>query len=329
MASIRSRLIRQLITLSPAKRNCRRLRYLPAGQFKSAQHPPKLRDHARYSINLSDVDGMPMWTFAPKHRISHKTVLYLHGGAYVNGLSRAHWTLIAQLVDATGHTFCVPEYPLAPCSNVSHAMGMLINLYTDLSKQTLPENIIFMGDSSGGGLCLALAQQLSLNNTRLPSRLMLLSPWLDASMTHPDIASLNAIDPLLDADGLARAGQLYAGELDIFHPWISPLYGPLTGLPPISLFIGTQDILFPDCKRLVGYARALDVSIDQHVYEDMFHGWMFSSMPEGRRAMEQIVELLQKSPSAKAAALPHQKWAARMMSAESESNNARSGWPAH
>jgi acetyl esterase/lipase len=113
-----------------------------------------------------------------------------------------------------------------------------------------------MGDSSGGGICLALAQRLREENLPQPRRIVLLAPWLDASLSNPEIAALDNIDPFLDEDGLKYAGSVYARDVDPKNYLVSPLYGSLRGLARVTLFIGTCDILFPDCRKLRDLAAA-------------------------------------------------------------------------
>jgi acetyl esterase/lipase len=149
-----------------------------------------------------------------------------------------------------------------------------------------------MGDSSGGGIALALAQLLREKGREQPGNLVLLSPWLDVSLAHPDVPVFDKIDPFLDMEGLKYAGSVYARDVDPTHYLVSPVYGSLNDLAPISLFIGTRDILFPDCRKLRDRAEAEGVELNYHEYESMLHDWMLISLPESKHALKKIIEIV-------------------------------------
>jgi acetyl esterase/lipase len=155
-------------------------------------------------------------------------------------------------------------------------------------------NVTLMGDSSGGGICLALAQRLREENLPQPRRIVLLAPWLDASLSNPEIAALDNIDPFLDEDGLKYAGSVYARDVDPKDYLVSPLYGSLRGLARVTLFIGTCDILFPDCRKLRDLAAAEGVQIDYREYDDMLHDWMLICLPESKHVLREIVDQLSR-----------------------------------
>ena len=84
----------------------------------------------------------------------------------------------------------------------------------------------------------------------MPERLVLLSPWIDVTMTNPAIPTLEEGDFILSAYGLAGLGKLWAGEMDVRDSRVSPLYGSMAGLPPTLIFCGTDEILRPDITLL-------------------------------------------------------------------------------
>src|SRR5215510_1721621 len=153
-----------------------------------------------------------------------------------------------------------------------------------------------MGDSSGGGISLALAQRLREDGLAQPGRVILLSPWLDATLSNPEILEFDKIDPFLGVDGLKYGGEAYARDVDPKSYLVSPVYGCLEGLAPITLFIGTRDILYPDCRKLRDKATAEGVRIDFREYPEMVHDWMLAPMPEAKHAIEEIVATIRSSP---------------------------------
>ena len=149
-----------------------------------------------------------------------------------------------------------------------------------------------MGDSAGGGLALALAQSFRDEGHPQPARIVLISPWLDVTMTEPRLEHQDARDPYLGATGLAEAGRRYAGPLDESDPRVSPLNGSMEGLAPIAVFIGTRDVLLPDARRLRKAAAAADVPIDYHEHDGMIHNWPMRRLPEAHQALTQLTHFI-------------------------------------
>jgi acetyl esterase/lipase len=150
-----------------------------------------------------------------------------------------------------------------------------------------------MGDSAGGGFALALAQELSTGPLRLPQRLILLSPWLDLGMTNPDIALMEATDPLLSVEALRMSGKRWSGETQSTDWHLSPLFGPIDNLPPVILFTGTADVLNPDAKKFRDRFAGRENAIDYREYPGMMHVWMLFGFPESLKARADIVCLIQ------------------------------------
>ncbi len=88
-----------------------------------------------------------------------------------------------------------------------------------------------------------------------PYQIILLSPWLDITLSNPGINEVNGFEPLMGIEGLRQAGKKYAGEANPNHYLLSPIYGSLEGLGKISVFIGTKDILVADTRKLKALAR--------------------------------------------------------------------------
>lgn len=235
--------------------------------------------------------GFKTWHITPKNVFSNKTLFYLHGGAFVGGMVRQQWNTIAKIGRWAGSKIIIPDYPLAPEYNYKSALKMVSHSYTKLLESTSSENIFFIGDSAGGGLMFSFGMLLRDEGKPLPSKLIALSPWVDATMTNPIAVTLEPLDPMTAVAGLKRAGELYAGDSDPSNYLISPLYGELKDLPPIHIFAGTHDILQPD--ETLFYVKAKEAGIAAHYYEypKMIHGWMFLPIPEAKKAIKQIVEI--------------------------------------
>lgn len=219
-------------------------------------------------------------------------VVYLHGGAYIRPITAFHWRFLRSIVEQTGCTFTVPLYPLAPEANCAQVVDAVTNVYIRECARTGVEYVAVMGDSAGGGLALALCYALRQKAMPMPRSLVLICPWLDVSMTNPLIAMTEKDDPMLATIGTRAAGRLYAGDLDLQHCYVSPLYGDPRDLPPILLFAGTNDIAHHDALLFAEKARAAGCSVDLQIGQGMIHVWPILPIPEGKEARKKIARYL-------------------------------------
>ncbi|HKP81183.1 MAG TPA: alpha/beta hydrolase, partial [Pyrinomonadaceae bacterium] len=253
---------------------------------------PSRRLHRRHHITRREINGHLVWTIAPKQNAGRKHVIYLHGGAYVNSFASQHWGFMSKLVDALNCTVTAPNYPHAPEYYVHDLFALMLPLYNELAALAGSANVTVMGDSSGGGISLALAQRLREDGLEQPGRLVLLSPWLDATLSNPEIPEFDKIDPFLGVEGLKYGGEVYARDVDPKSYLVSPVYGSLKNLAPISVFIGTRDVFCPDCRKLRDKAAAEGVHLDYREYDGMVHDWMLGPLPEAKQAVNEIIEII-------------------------------------
>jgi acetyl esterase/lipase len=165
-------------------------------------------------------------------------------------------------------------------------------LYNQLLQTVNANDVILMGDSAGGGIALALAQKMRNEKANQPGQVILLSPWLDITLTNPDIKDIDPSDPFLGKESLQQAGKLYAGDTNPDHYLLSPINGPLDGLGKVSVFAGTNEILVADARKLKSLAESRGVDLNYYEYANMVHAWMFLNFPESKRAKQQIIDLI-------------------------------------
>jgi len=243
---------------------------------------------------LQSFQGRDVYRVRPRRAEPRSSrVLYLHGGGYVRPITRYHWRMIAELAEATGLEFIVPLYPLAPESHGLVALRFVTDLYRSLVGGD--GHLFVMGDSAGAGLALSLAASLRDSGDELPKRLVLLTPFVDVELLHADAARIAPVDPMLGIDGIREAGRLYAGDMPTSHPSISPSRGDPTGLPPMTLFVGTRDILGPDALDYAQSARACGCVVDLRVEEDMIHAWAVMGFAEAKRTRAEMASVLMSS----------------------------------
>lgn len=265
-----------------------------SNKFKRADvplPPPKL--FKNIFITTEKVNDRNVFTFTPQNNTSKKNVLFFHGGAYILNFTFVHWKLISRLLKETKCIVTAVDYPLLPEYSYKERLMMGEAVYKKMLQQTSANNIVFMGDSSGGNLALSLAQKLVTDNIEQPSQIILLSPWLDVTMSNPEMEAVSKRDPILPI-GDNTVGKLHAGDRDMKDFLVSPLYGSAKNLGQISLFTGTDDILNPDARKFKLKAENEGVNINYFEYKYMVHDWILFPIPEAKIAFKQIVELLKQ-----------------------------------
>jgi acetyl esterase/lipase len=195
-------------------------------------------------------------------------VLYLHGGGFTVGSPATHRALAAHLALASGATVHLVDYRLAPEHPFPAAVDDAVAAYRDLlTRGAEPGHTALVGDSAGGWLALTTALRLRADGDRLPAVLGLVSPWLDLSgASWPD-----RIDPMLQLAWLHRCATAFAAGADVTAPVFAPLTVDLSGLPPMVVHVGSEEILLPDAVDLARTARAAGVPVDLRRLDGLWH----------------------------------------------------------
>ncbi len=195
-------------------------------------------------IRPAIINTIPVEWLIPQSTLCDDVMLYLHGGAYCAGSIASHRAMVAFFAKNIKMRALMLAYRLAPEHPFPAALEDVISVYEMLLRNNPATEIIFAGDSAGGGLALAALHRLKEMNRPLPRAAVLLAPWLDLSCESETYASVGAKDVLLGRENLLKSARMYAGNRDLKHPAISPLFADLSGLPPILIQVGTHDVLW-------------------------------------------------------------------------------------
>lgn len=216
------------------------------------------------------------------------TLLYLHGGGYCVGSPRTHRELAGRLARSANRVCVVPDYRLAPEHPFPAGLEDALAVYRSLCE-TGGEPPALAGDSAGGGLALALLLRLRDEGRPLPPRVAVLSPWTDLTMGGASIREREGRDPYMSEGVLAAFAEAYVAVVKRDWPLVSPLHADLSGLPPLWIEVGSEEVLFDDAARLHDRARADGVEATLFVGEGLFHVWQaVPGAPEALAASDRI-----------------------------------------
>ena len=236
------------------------------------------------------VADVPVMEVSPRRRRTSARLIYLHGGSYTLEIRFWHWRLVRYLARAIPAHVDVPIYALAPHATAASTVAAI----TELVDQRIAKygEVTLIGDSAGGGMALAVAQQLRDRGRAQPARIILVSPWLDVTITDPRQLHEAPPDLLQRIDQLRAAGQLYAGSLDVGDPRVSPLRGSMNGLAPIHVFSGTRDLLNADAQRLAEACKQVGQPLSLHEAHGMPHDYpLYPLLPAARDARKKIARI--------------------------------------
>ena len=256
-------------------------------QPKNPYDPPARLASGR-TVERREVGGFPLVVVSPRSGTptSERAIVYLHGGAYVNQIVKQHWQLVAHLADRAGCDVHVPIYPLAPEHTAAEAMTYVQVVLDGLAGGD--RRLHLVGDSSGGGLALLAAQQVSAQTRPSLVGVTAIAPWLDMAMANPEIPAVEAVDPWLTRAGLRPIADAWVGDVPLDDPRVSPIHGPVDDLPPVGLWIGTRDITMPDCRVLRD--RLPGSTLTYVELDGGLHVYPLLPVPEGRRARDHIAQ---------------------------------------
>jgi acetyl esterase/lipase len=234
----------------------------------------------KFDLKTYTLDGRKVLVVHPKKNKTHdRVVLYSHGGAFIYNINWFQWKMIEDLIKDTGCIFIIPDYPLAPEFKSLENNEFMKKVYSKTINDFPNKKMILVGDSAGGGLSLSLALNLKTQKEiKSPYKIILLSPWVDLTHTNPSIAKYEKYDSMLNRKGLSMAADIYKGSLELTDFRVSPIYGDLKDLPKTTIFIGTNDILYPDAKKLNDLLIQNSVNTNYYEYPKMFHVWMAAPM---------------------------------------------------
>lgn len=237
-----------------------------------------------------ELGGVACLRVAPIHSRPGPTVLHFHGGAYVIGSARGSVEYAGRLAEAVdGHCITV-EYRLAPEHPYPAAIDDAISAYRGLlDSGTAAADIFLSGESSGGGLAVALAIALRHAGLPQPAGIVAACPFADLTLSSDSLTRFHGDDPAANRDMLSYLAASYFQGHEPTDPLVSPVFGDLHDLPPMFLGVATNEVLFNDTIRLAAQARAAGVNVTVKTVDDSVHVFpVFAFLPEAQAFLDEF-----------------------------------------
>ena len=229
---------------------------------------------------------------------SSNLLIFIHGGAFISGPATHHWDSVQTISKKTDLTIWMCDYPKAPEHKISVISNNIDQVYKKALERFDAGHIQLIGDSVGATLITALTQRLVKKNMPLPKKIFLISPVMDASMSNPQIAEKDAIDPMLSTTGVLSAKRMCAENNNLQAPQLSPLFGSFENFPETVLFLAENDITYPDQQLAVQKLKDAQIVTEVIVGKRMPHIWPFLPvMKEAKVALNEIIKSLKSLKS--------------------------------
>ena len=236
-----------------------------------------LASNTQVRIEELSMDGVTVRQVIPIEvdEVFAKTLfIHLHGGAYTFNTGMAGLIEAIILADRLQIRVLSIDYRMPPDHPFPAAQDDAIAVYKKVLEDYPEYNLILGGTSAGGGLTMSTVLRLKNENIKLPSVLFAGTPWTDLTKTGDSYFINDGIDRflILYEGVLEESALLYAGDNDLKHPYISPIYGDLSGFPPTFLLTGTRDLFLSNTVRTHRKLRDAGVIADLVVLEGASHG---------------------------------------------------------
>ena len=259
------------------------LRYIEAREAPGREMlAPFMPPEDRLARSQVQLGGVTTYVLRPNHvadatEAEAPIFLELHGGSLIFGGGDLAWMMAAgKAANRNGITW-VPDYRMPPLHPYPAALDDCLAVYRHALAQRPASKIIVNGSSAGANLAAALVLRAKDEGLPVPAALVLLTPQLDLTESGDSFQTNLGIDTLTP---LMPINRLYANGHDLAHPYLSPLFGDLTGFPPTLLQTGTRDLFLSNTVRMHRRLLAAGVTTELHVFEAMPHGSLGGHTPE-------------------------------------------------
>jgi epsilon-lactone hydrolase len=250
---------------------------------------------ADVTVTAAELGGVPTAVVTVDGIEPRHVVLYFHGGVYVMGDAALAADLASQVGRRTQAKVISVDYRLAPEHPYPAAVDDALAAYRALLDNGIaPSDIVFAGESAGGGLAVATLVNARDHGLPLPAAAFVMSPYADLTLAGTTMETKRKADPLLSPESLAARVPDYTSGQDAALALISPIFADLTGLPPLIIQAGTHEVLLDDAIRLAQRAATADVEVTLDVTPGVPHVFQayYPILDEAAAALDRAGQLL-------------------------------------
>jgi monoterpene epsilon-lactone hydrolase len=243
------------------------------GQFDALME--SVAPRADVTFEADTLGSVPGFWVHPANWRWDEAILHLHGGWFNFGSAKAYRHLVGHIAARAGARAFVPDYRLAPEHPFPAATDDVLACYRELARSGV-RRLALTGDSAGGNLALGLASRVTGDAVPTNATLVgvaVLSPVADLTLSGATYETRADADPFFTRPQVAQLVHSYLGSADAKHPLASPLHGRLTGMPPVSIHVGDDEVLLDDSLRYAERAIAASVDARLDVWMGMPHGF--------------------------------------------------------
>ncbi|MBN2233641.1 MAG: alpha/beta hydrolase [Opitutales bacterium] len=247
---------------------------------------------SRVSMSKETIANVPCLWITRSESPKSPTIVYLHGGGLVDGAIVTHREFVSRLVAESGYGALMVGYRLAPEHRFPASLEDVVAV---CDAFPIDRQYILGGDSSGAGLAVAATAELRNKNKRLPVCVFTISGVFDMTLSGESMVSRNNLDPCLSFKALTGWTKHFT-DYDLSDPRISPLFGAVTGFPPVLLQVGDHEVWLDDSIRLKEKIHSSGGKAELRIWDSMWHVWhMYSDLPEALEAIKEIGDFIDKS----------------------------------
>jgi acetyl esterase/lipase len=250
---------------------------------------------ADVTVTAAALGGVPTAEISIDGIEPRHVVLYFHGGVYVISDAFLAAGLASQIGRRTQAKVISVDYRLAPENPYPAAVDDAFAAYRALLDDgTDPSNIVFAGDSAGGGLAVATMVNAREHGLALPAAAYLMSPYVDLTLSGTTMETKRDADPLLSRELLQPRVADYTQGQDAGLDLISPVFADLSGLPPLIIQAGSHEVLLDDALRLARQAATADVEVTLDITPGVPHVFQayHPMLDEAAAALDRAGQLL-------------------------------------
>lgn len=281
--SFKSRIIKILIKLSGFKKNTSSISNTK--RYISKCRKRKINKNTFKDMIKSSYDEYTLYTWnGTIENCKDSFLVYIHGGSFIDNPLNIQINFVKKVAKKLNSTLIVPLYKKIPDGNSYELLKEMKLIYQLLLKQK--NKIYLIGDSAGGGSILSFNLLLAEDQIRKPNAVIMLSPWLDLSLSNQKINEKK--DIVCSLPGNKYCGKVWSGNYDLKDYKVSPIYGNFECLNKVFISCGGNEICQPDCIKFVDKLKQIEIDYRFIQFDNQFHNFEIYPTIESQMLLEEI-----------------------------------------